>query len=348
MRSSLPLARRDHRTSLSCSRASTWLVASILLLALPASSALAADVAFFPPETTNLSPADNVAVGELLAQAYAGASRQAVLSPARTEDAVAKSTSYEAAAQSLGVREYVRMSTLAAGRLIVVTATRYRADGSFVYQSKMTARSIEDMPAISDRMAKALYYQVDDEAVRTRHNVVLDEARVKPRRASEKVVGFKAGLYMPFARHADYKPQMGLQFDLRFEMERFFLEFGAGLIVPTAVQDDCVEDNTGHCHHGNIGRMAALTSEFGGSFFLTQGNVAPYIGLGMLPRILLNSHDDLATISAYAQVGVMGPRDASTRFYADLRAAQAMIQTHLDNGVGVYTTELTVHLGLGW
>ena len=319
------------------------------LIALP-TSALAADVAIFPAETSNLAPADNLAVGELLAQAYAGISRQAVLSPVRTADAVAHATTYEGAAQALGVQEYVRTSTLAVGRLIVITATRYRADGTFVYQSKMTARAMEDMPAISDRMAKALFLQVDDEEVRTRDNVVLDEARVKNRRASEKVVGFKTGVYMPLAKNAKFDTSIGLQFDIRFEMDRFFLEFAAGFIFPTNLQDNSCDSLDDYCtpSHRRHGRVGGFTGEIGGSYYLTNGNFGPYVGVGLIPRLLVDINNDMAAMLAYAQAGFMFPRDASIRFYADFRAAQGLIATHLENGASVHTTELTIHAGFGW
>jgi hypothetical protein len=327
------------------------LLLTTLLLILP-TSALAADVAIFPAETSNLAPADNLAVGELLAQAYAGISRQAVLSPVRTEDAVAHATTYEGAAQTLGVKEYVRTSTLAVGRLIVITATRYRADGTFVYQSKMTAHSLEDMPAISDRMAKALFLQVDDEEVRTRDNVVQGETRVKNRRASEKIFGFKTGVYFPMAKGADYTSSVGLQFDMRFEMDRFFLEFAGGFIVPTSFSNGC--DNYDEYSYSCVsnksrGRVGGLTAELGASYFLTDGNAAPYFGVGLIPRLIMNDvTDDAASMLAYAQIGIMLPRDSSTRFYADFRASQGLIETHLDNGKGVHTTELTIHAGVGW
>ncbi|MFT3923165.1 MAG: hypothetical protein QM778_11590 [Myxococcales bacterium] len=325
---------------------------STLLTILP-TTAWAADVAIFPAETSNLAPADNLAVGELLAQAYAGVSRQAVLSPVRTEYAVAHATTYEGAAQSLGVTEYVRTSTLAVGRLIVITATRYTSDGTFVYQSKMTAHSMEDLPAISDRMAKALWHRVDDSEVRTRDNVVQDEARVKPRVASEKVFGFKTGVYFPMARGAKFDTSIGLQFDIRFEMDRFFLEFAAGFIFPTSFADNTCssyDESAGYCtgsdrKHGTVG---GFTGEIGASYFLTNGNAAPYIGIGLIPRLTVDINNDVANMLAYAQLGIMLPRDSSIRFYGDFRASQGLLETHLENGAGVHTTELTLHVGFGW
>ena len=84
-------------------------LAALTAIAAP-SGALAADIAFFPVETSNLEASDTIAVGELLAQSYASTSRQAVLSPSRTEQVLSQSETYEAAAASLGVAEYVRIT----------------------------------------------------------------------------------------------------------------------------------------------------------------------------------------------------------------------------------------------
>ena len=62
----------------------------------------------------------------------------------------------------------------------------------------------------------------------------------------------------------------------------------------------------------------------------------------------IDLNGDMASMLAYAQAGFMFPRDSSVRFYADFRAAQGLVETHLDNGTGVHTTELTVHAGFGW
>src|SRR5690606_37177135 len=132
------------------------------LLVAPPTSARAADIAFFPADTSNLAPSDTIAVGELLAQAYARVSRQAVLSPTHTQEALAGAASYEAAASALGVSEFVRTSTLSVGRLIVITATRYQANGAPIHQSKLTARSLEEVPAVTERLATALFERVEE------------------------------------------------------------------------------------------------------------------------------------------------------------------------------------------
>ncbi len=328
---------------------SLLLVVAASVLSVP-NAAQAADIAFFPVEGPNLRPEDASAIGELLAQSYASVSGQAVLAPSRIN---LLTPNHEQAAKELGVAEYVRTDAVAIGQRIVVHSARYQANGSIVFQSKMTAERIEDMTIVSDRMARALFYRVEDEDVRTRHNVTLSEARPEARRWTEKVVGFKTGLHMPLAKGADYSPSLSGMFDMRMESDRFFIEFGAGIMISTGSGDDrydCIFDESGSdCEQNNQGRIGGLVSEIGGSYFLTDGNIAPYVGGGLMPRIILSgSDDDIANLAVFGQVGVTLPRDSSTRFYLDARVAQNVLQLHLDNDKTVLPTELSIHAGVGW
>lgn len=323
---------------------SVWVLLASLVLSVPG-LARAADVAFFPVESTNLTPEDASAIGELLAHAYASVSRASVLSPMHTETTLASSQNHADAARKLGVSEYVRTNAIAAGRRIVVHASRYTSNGVLVYQDKMTCESIEDMTNVSDRMARSLYERVDDEAVRTRHNVTLAEARPKNRVRTEKVIGIKSGFHVPFAKKAEYSTHVSLQFNGRLEFERFFFEFGAGLILPTSFQDDWCDYDEPDCHE-NYGRIGGLTSELGASAFLNDGNVGFYVGGGVVPRLTLVN--DVATVSVYGQLGLMFPRESSTRFFVDLRLTQAVTEQRLDNNWKRYPTEPTLHIGIGW
>jgi hypothetical protein len=322
----------------------------VTFFALVPGVARAADVAFFPVETPNLAPADATAIDELLAQAYAATSRRAVLSPSHTEGAANGSASAVEAARLLGVSEYVRTNAVGVGRKIVVQATRYQADGGQLSQAKMTADSIEDMTVVSERMANALFQQVDDETVRTYKNVTLTEGRARNKVWTEKVTGIKTGVHMPFATNADYSPHVSLAFNGRLEHERFFLEFGAGVVLSTDSDDDgytCSYEGETDCEKPkNQGRVGGLSAEIGASYFLTQGNIGVYAGGGFIPRLTILN--DTAMASVYGQLGVMLPREASTRFYADLRLAQAIIESHLDNKSTRYPTELALHVGIGW
>jgi hypothetical protein len=173
------------------------------------------------------------------------------------------------------------------------------------------------------------------------------ETRLENRRPSEKVIGFKAGLYFPWAKNANISPVMSLQFDMRMEMNRFFLEFGAGLMLPTDIGSRCNDWSDTPCN-SKRGHMGALTAELGASYYLTDGNVAPYIGVGLLPRLLFDGNGNLAMMSGYGQLGLMFPRDSSTRFYCDVRVAQAMTDLRLDNHRAVHPLETDLHVGVGW
>lgn len=323
-----------------------WLL-SVLSCAVPF-TAKAADVAFFPVESVNLAPEDASAVGELLAQSYASVSGQAVLAPSRIQLATPQ---YEEAAKQLGVSEYVRTDVVAFGSRFIVHSVRYEQNGKQLFQVKLTAERIEDMPAVSDRIARSLYLRVDDEEVRTRHNVTLSEARPQARTWSEKIVGFKTGVHLPFAKDADFAPSLSGMFDLRMESDRFFIEFGAGIMLPSDTRDydSCYYEEEAGCEEPNTGRLGGLISEIGGGYFLTDSNIAPYVGGGLMPRLqFATDEDDVANVSAYAQVGLTLPRDSSTRVYADLRVAQHILAVHLDNGDETHPTEVSLQAGIGW
>lgn len=322
-------------------------VVSLLALFSLHGSAHAADIAFFPVESATVTPTDASAIGELLAQSYASVSGQAVLAPSRI---TVDERPYSELAASLSVPEYVRTDAVQVGARVVIHSVRYRADGTAIYQVKLTAERIEDTISVSDRIAKSLYHRVDDELVRTRHNVTLAEARPETRRWSEKIFGFKTGVHIPFGKDADFSPSIGLAFDVRLEMDRFFVEFGGGFLIPTdPVDDSYCYDNCEDFEVSNQGSVGGLTGEIGGSYFLTDGNIAPYIGAGLLPRIILTGNgDDIAQMAPYVQLGVTIPRDSSTRFYADMRLAQSIVSQTLDNGQDVYPTELSLQAGIGW
>lgn len=326
------------------------LLCAALSLAAPAR---AADIAFFPVETPNLLARDAIAVGELLAQSYAAVSGAAVLAPSRSAPALAGNPSHEQAARALAVPEFVRTSALAVGPRIVVTATRTRADGEVVYSSRLTADSTEDLLPVSDRLARALYEQRDHELVRTHENVTRGEARAKNRVWREVLTGIRTGVIVPFARGADYSSAIAAAFDLRLEHEHFFIEFGAGLVLPTDLADmeggesPRVDGAVYYDERTNRGSIGGLMMEVGASRFLTQGDVGLYAGAGVIPRIILDV-SERASMSVYGQLGVTLPRDSSTRFSADLRFAQSVLAQELDNGREVFTSEASLHAGVAW
>ena len=108
------------------------------------------------------------------------------------------------------------------------------------------------------------------------------------------MLGLQVRVLAPLARGYETRPAMSLGFDGRFERERYFIEVGAGFIVPSTL----------------IGSSSNSTVSVGGiflnggvSFYLTDGDIAPYAGLGIEPRIVFSSSP--IALAPYVQVGVM-------------------------------------------
>jgi hypothetical protein len=340
---------------------------SICLGLLAAGTVHAADVAVFAPETNNVSAADASAVGELIAQSYALVSHQSVLAPAQSAAALTAPEAYQAAAAQLGVKEYIRLNVVAAGPRIAISAGRYRADGQVLQQVKQVAANIEDVAVIADGLARALLTG----------SVAAGELAAAPvpppppppkAEVDNMVYGFKAGLHMPLARDALYYPTVSLQFVGRLQLTHTFLEFGAGFVLPTVIQDEpyvsCPFDSTtmmSVCppNTSKRGHTGGFTAEIGASHYLSDTNVSPYIGGGLITRIILagldnnyesdaTSERNIASILVYGQFGLTYPRHNTTRMFADLRVSQSVLSQRLENGRSVWPVEPTVHVGFGW
>jgi hypothetical protein len=332
--------------------------------------ARAADIAVFAPEISNLSAQDAEAVGGLVAQSYAAVSQRSLLAPAQTAPALQQAGDYPAAALQLGVKEYIRLSAVSAGQRLVITAGRYTADGRLIMQLRQTAESIEDAALAADSIARSLYSGVQTPSPIAQGPMgPIGPIAPPPRepKKDEMVYGFKTGVHIPFAKDASFYPAISLQFDGRLQMQHFFLEFGAGFLIPTSLEQDDYYDDYGSCPppydstggsceapKTNRGHIGGITAELGASYYLTDTNVSPYIGGGIIPRIVLaglngnREQEDVASMSVYAQVGLTFPRDRPTRFFVDLRIAQGILEQHLNNGRGVWPTEPALHAGFGW
>jgi hypothetical protein len=308
----------------------------LLLALLAAAPALAGSTAIFPPQATNLHPGPAQALGQLLANEYGRASGQPVVLPAQAGAAVQPGTSLAAAAAALGADEYLDTTVIGLEWGMLVTATRYRRDGTPVYSAQLRAESAEDLPEVSARLARALYEQKSPEQTRSLDTVTLRETRVPNRVAAQRVVGFKTSAARPLG--GTFESLISLGFNGRYELERYFLEFGFGFTVPT----DNSESRVGY---------GGLFSEFGVSYYLSRADIAPYVGGGVSPRLIFGTNiDSPANIGAWGQLGVMFWRTSTTRLYLDLRLTQNLfgLQTEGGNMSTRYPTELGLSLGVGW
>jgi hypothetical protein len=157
--------------------------------------------------------------------------------------------------------------------------------------------------------------------------------------STARVAGFKGGFVYPIGWKERVRPMMSVGFDLRLEGERHFLELGVGFAVPASTD--------------SAYKYGGVWSEIGASYYLTHEVTSPYIGLGLMPRLMSK---DVTNLAAYGQAGVMFFRDASTRLYTDLRIAQNLLPVGFSvcdaayacGTRRLYPTEVSLNIGLGF
>jgi hypothetical protein len=320
------------------------------LLAIPfvlsLTAPLFASVMVLPVKGTNLEPGEVDAIGQMVASAYQLESKEAAIGPSDSQKAVNETGSYQAAAQKLGAREYVYVTAVKLEARIVITATRYGADGRYVYSAKMSAAGLDDVEPASERLAKALLRQQTTLQARSVDNVTTTEQRQPTRVTSQKVAGLKGSFTYPVGWSRAMAPQMSGAFDLRLESGQRFIEIGIGLTFAAA--------DYRYSYGG-------LWADIGGSFYLTEANTAPYVGFGIMPRLMSGDGSSIANLAVYAQGGLMFFRDSATRLYTDLRVAQNVLPIGFDryesyDGTSLsssddkkfFPTELTFSVGMGF
>lgn len=318
-------------------------------------SARAADVAVFPPTAVNITTGQAEAVATLLSQAYAQASASTVLSPSEAAAALADNADHVVAAQKLGLTEFIDVSVVGLlgegdDNRIIVQVVRRETAGDVIFRAQMTAGSVGDLELVCERLARALVEKVAPEKTQTVQTVTRREATPENRVWSQSVRGLKTQLTQPLASGHEFETMLAVGFDGRFEGQRGFLEVGAGMFVPRSGDDQSVG-------------YGGLYAEFGGSYYLSRSSASPYIGVGLIPRLVIG---DIANggvgLAAYGQVGVMLFREWRSRMYVDLRVSQNLMSmrdhrdsaynsyygTQPQSGDEFYPTEIGLELGIGW
>lgn len=301
----------------------------VLTLAVEAS----ASVMLLPVKGTNLAQGEVDAIGEMVTNAYQVEAKESVIAPALSKKALDETGGYSQAAQKLGAHEYILVTAVRLESRIVLTATRYGADGHYIYSAKMSATSLDDIEPASERLANAVVHEQSPSSSRTTDNVTRTEENQPIRANSQKVAGFKGSFTYPIGWNKSAAPQMSGAFDLRLENGQHFIEVGVGLTFPTP-------DARGY---------GGIWLDIGGNLYLGSGNTAPYLGVGIMPRLMSHS---VANLAPYLQGGVMFFRDSSTRFYGDVRIAQNLLPVTFTGDAKeserLFPTELTFSLGMGF
>jgi hypothetical protein len=297
-----------------------------------------ASVLVLPVKGTNLEPGATDAIGEIIASAYQAEAKEDTIGPSDAQKAVDENGGYSQAAHKLGAHEYVYVTAVRLESHIVITATRYDADGKYVYSAKMSASSLDDIEPASQRLAKALVNRESTEQARSMDNVTQGEHGQPTRVGAQKLVGFKGSFTYPTAWNYKVASQVSGAIDLRFENGNHFIELGLGLTFAAP---------------GERYAYGGIWMDIGGDWYLMDTSTAPYIGLGVRPGIM---GDSLANVALYGQVGVMFFREATTRLYTDFRLAQNVVPIGFDH-VDLYTgettkrlspTEFTFSIGIGF
>jgi hypothetical protein len=345
---------------------SVQIVSLITGVTLAASATSAAEIAVFPVNAINLDPGDAEAIGTVIAQAYARETGADVMAPRAVSRAAGEESNAATVAGWLGVEEYIEITAVglidkdadrhqrrrgAADGRIIVQAARRAKNGDVIYRAEMTATSLGDMEAVAARLARALHEKRPAAETLALDTVTGKEAMGQNRTFTEKIFGLKTGAMIPLASGRKFEPAVSLAFDTRLETKKYFLEFGGQLTVPT-------ENNDAARGYGVLG------GEIGGSYYLTDESISPYVGAGLLPRLIIGEGIDTpANMAAYSQVGVMFARESSTRLYADIRIVQNVTPIRWRRpevspwdggpyaevrGKATYPTEIGLQVGIGW
>ncbi len=325
------------------------LMTSLTMLLLAGPAAHAADLAVFPPNSVNLKNGEGDAIGAVLAAAFQSENVGEVVGPADAAEVfdgaqgTSRSARAAAAARALGVSRYVLLNAVRLDKKISLRGKLVWTDGSRTNRAEMVAQGLDDMEPAAQRLAKALLTGQTTKETVHHSNVTRREAAKRNRVFSEKIVGVRTGVVVPFASREDFESQAVLHFDMRLEGETYFLEFGAGLALPTGGSD-------------NKSAYGSLFGRIGGAFYLTDDNTAPYVGVGVEPRIQAAA-DSAIGFAPYANLGLMFFRQSSSRLFVDLQIAQNLLEVDTNfegfdeeerSDDGHFPTEIGILLGIGW
>lgn len=288
-----------------------------------------ADTLVGPAKATNVEPGEAAALEQLFVDAYSVKAKERLLVTRENNDSPPLSDPM-AEAQRLGASEYVVLSFVGLGKNIQIRASRHQtADGQVVHSVKTTASSVEEASKVMDRIAQALHEKKTFEDTQKIGNTTTEESS-----GIENVVGIRAGGFFVWGDDVDYQPYLSFGFNGKLELDFYFIEYGAGFSVPLSQSTSSALD------------VGGIYTELGASFYLTQTEIAPYLGGGLMPRIWFTegaNTQDGANLATYGQLGVMFMRSRSTRFYADYRVA-----VNLSPIDGFHPIEHGIEVGVGW
>jgi len=290
--------------------------------------ARAADVAVLPVQGVGLSPGDAEAIGALFARAVARDAHVVVASPQETKPLLDAGVTAGAVATQLGASSYMEVTAVRAGRAVKLSGALFGLDGALLYRAETFGPSLDEMDGAISALAQALIWRKPVASLPVMQGglrpIPTGEAEAPARSPSgyRGAHGPKLGLVMPRASGTTFLPSFSIQYDGRFGPPSYFVELGAGLVIP--FDDNPTSDGAS---------VTAGYLEIGASRYLWAGDVAPYLGAGVSPALwatrAYDRSDVSATCLAYAQFGMGLGRAGRSRFYGEVRLSQTLLKvTH--------------------
>jgi hypothetical protein len=237
----------------------------------------------------------------------------------------------------------------------VVTVVRKNAFGADIYQTEMTLLTYGDIEESTERIAASLYQRVSIEKTRGMTNVTRREGMGYNQLWSRRSKGIKMGAILPFSSDTVFSTMISLGFDYKVDLNRYYLEFGAGARLPSGLGDE-----TKRIYGGNY-------FELGGGYYIVDNLFGMFAGAGVIPFFnWANLDDSFLGLPVYVQIGFTTPRNSSVRFYGDIRIAQNTIAITTGNYNETdytynsyyqptgkkkqknYPTEIGFELGIAW
>jgi hypothetical protein len=315
-------------------------------VALAAGQAWAQRVAVFPPQATHMSATEREVVGVLLAAACAEVLGAEVFWPSQVA-AAAKAAGLDPTAapaqvaQALGAHEYVTVAAIRLEARQLLRAVRFDAQGDELLSARASVMAQGELPPAAHELAVGLFGEPGVAASEPSRS---GGARTWPQR----FFGVKTQMLVAVADGARFDPALGVQFNARFEGERYFFEFGGGVMAPTTAW-------IGARQYGGV------TSELGASAIVWGEDISIYFGGGLAPRLLAGTNDEVALrLAVFGHAGVLFFRDSGMRLFGEVRLGQNVLPyrpRRLIPGVSgeasewrvreFFPSELVLCLGLG-
>lgn len=307
----------------------------------------APDLVVFAPQVANLEPDRVAALADSVVTAFDQLDETLlIVGPTRAASALAQSGTPEAATRALGALRYVTTRAFRIEDRIEVAMTLYRVDGHPLDAARARMDDDVELPPIIAALADTVWRSAENQVSVIERRTDREAGEPSGKTFSQRaMVGLRSGVALPLSTERDLDPLMALHFDARPQWQDWFLMLGAGMMLPT--------ERDGHFSYG------ALFARVGSGFYLTDGTTAPYVSLGVEPRVIFSEGNGHIGIAPTLGVGMVMLRDRSFRVMIDLEVAQNLtsIDTEpvseaaaeeVDDTPGLRPTEVGLTLGFAW